>query len=196
MTDQTEQQNVIVTLTKEESKLVNWLRKSLGNDEARPVLTAMYVNGTDTVCCDGYRIIIAPTPAGLQIEQLANRAIATHGNFKAGVPTAVSLLPDNTRYPDYKAVLPTETTKPLGMFLVDPKYWADALSGYAQGTAVKVTLYENCISVVGDVDGIEVKSVVMAMHDNTGKSKSIETYSVYPAPKVTTNTDTSKDKTI
>ena len=183
MTDNSKADNMfVVTLTKAECKLVNWMRKSLANDDDRPVLNAMFING-ELVCCDGSRLITAPTPEGLKTH--TGKLLTYKGNFRPDVPTVVTAIED--KYPDYKQVMPMD--KPFASFCVNPKFMIDALVGYAPDMPVTVNLHRGTLMVIGktdtDNDTVQVKSLIMPMRDLDGViERGVATYAVWPAQPI------------
>lgn len=149
---------MIIKGDKHESALIRWVQKAQSKDSARQVLTGMLVKNGNIVACDGYRIHATPTPSPL---------VDTDGVYQGKVPAGdfIAELDEilDVTYPDYAAIMPEG--EPVFQINVDPKFLAEALSGFSKNVQLRFFGEKQPMEVGGkNKDDKPCYVVLMPMH--------------------------------
>lgn len=114
------------TFDKVNSKLLNWLRKSLSKDDARPTLQNIFVKNGQVFACDGMRIHAIPTPEPLK--EHIGQLLTPVGKSTSPDRLEAFVTVEDVTYPDVNQVYPIG--QPVFKIGVNPKFLIDALSGF------------------------------------------------------------------
>lgn len=170
---------MFIKIGKQESRLLRWLRRAIGKDDARPVLQGINIdgNGPVAIAADGWRLHAIPSsllpelndelPPGDNLiklppvnnsENVVELAFITDGN-----------------YPDVEGIIPTGEIQAEIHF--NPKFMIDALRELDKDEPVRLVLYGEMkpFEVHGQISGYPVYALVMGMHvpDNSEQKKAL-----------------------
>jgi hypothetical protein len=143
---------------KEESKILNWLKKAIGKDNALPIMQTVYIKNGKTVTCDGMRIHLISTPECLKEHE---GVLIPQDKIRADTLCVFETTED--KYIPYEQVFPLRD--PVFKIGVNPKFLIDALSGF-NGHCV-LTFYgktEPILITDMDKENPEQKALIMPVY--------------------------------
>lgn len=105
--------------SKEECKEVKWCQLAASKDQARQVLTGLFVDSKKTVAADGFRMHVIETPAALY--DYDDQVIKS--NTVTVNPQIQEVEVIEGTFPDYTQIVPTD--EPVLSIGINKKYLAD-----------------------------------------------------------------------
>jgi hypothetical protein len=152
---------ITVKPTKEEAKLITWLRKALSDDD-RPTLTQIHVKNGRTETCDGCRAHIAETPECFKTQDFAEALLTPLAkSTRADIPNEFEANTETLNYPDLEQVTPKAPFKYV--IGIDPKYLSEALSIFPPGEPVILEFRTPREPVIVRSNSTPAKAIIMPM---------------------------------
>jgi DNA polymerase III sliding clamp (beta) subunit (PCNA family) len=152
-----------VKMNKLQSKLVNWVKRAVSKDDARPVLNGININGA-VVGVDGFRLHAIPSNVVQEVvDDIGEDSTVALPSLKVG-ENIVEPEPIEGTFPDYLQILPTKDhAVAIG---VNPKFLIDALRDMDKGDAVRIVVYDenSPIEVHGRINDLPTYAIIMPMH--------------------------------
>lgn len=160
--EQQEQQKIF-KLDKQESKLLQFVQTACSDDDARPVLQKICMNG-GIAAADGFRLHVIENTGNEEFDAL--EGVAGINKLRAGEnyiePTFVDY--EQTQFPEYRQICPkTDNGVLIG---IDPRFLGDVCKYADKDTPLYILIQgpNKPIEIKGTCQGQDMYALIMPMH--------------------------------
>ena len=143
---------------KDQAKALKWVQLAASKDQAREILTGIYIDNGSTVTADGFRMHIIPTPEPIRDSiSMQDKVIKPVSTITIN-PTIQEYEVIEGRFPQWEEIVPSK--EPIFRIRLNPKYLAALkdiptdetdsilLEFTDSNHPVKITGAEGCIAVI------------------------------------------------
>ncbi len=131
-----------IEVQKQDAAAIRWLHGGTSQDDTRPVLQGLCVEGDITVVADGFQLRIAPTPEPLK--EFDGKLVRLDKLPRASGDVVKTHLVDEGEFPDWRGIIPT--SKPAFQIGVNAGWLAEIIKD--MGETVEFTFYSDTQPII------------------------------------------------